>query len=217
MTTKLTIPGENMPITTTHDNTTPRSDNGPLSPAQQRELVEANRRARKIVRATKVAAFNGWSFGLFAALTLPFALFSLTSLVMGLGLAAVAYNELRGRRLLCNFDPNAPRILGWNQLGLMGLLIAYSLWNIWIGFNAPSPYSEEIAATPELGPMLGSIDDLYRQVTLIVYGGLIVFSVIFQGLNALYYFTREKHLQSYLNQTPAWVVDLQRTASVSGL
>ena len=183
----------------------------PLSGEQQRELAAANERALKIHQAAKVAAFNGWTAGIFAALSLPFALFSKTALVMCIALAVVAYNELRGRKLLRCFDDSGPRILGWNQLGLMGFLIGYSLWSIYVGLTGPNPYREQINATPELGSMLGSIDDLYRTVTLAVYGSLIVFSVIFQGLNALYYFTRAKHVQSYLDQTPSWIVDLQRS------
>ncbi len=188
---------------------------GPLSPQHRRDLAEADRRARSVRRAAKVAAFNGWSIGSFAALSLPFALFSITGVIMTGGLAAVAYNEFRGRKLLSRFDQRGPRVLGWNQLGLMGLLIGYSLWNIYLATTGPSPYNEQLGANPELASMLGSVGDLYTSITLAVYGGVIVFSVIFQGLNALYYFTREKHLQSYLSQTPAWIVDLQRSTSAA--
>jgi len=185
----------------------------PISHEQLRELTEANGRARKVRRAVKVATFNGWSIGLFAVLSLPFALFSVTSLVMCLALALVAYNEFRGRKLLDRFEPHGPRALGWNQLVLMGVLIGYSVWNIYLAETSPSSYAEQIESTPELGSMLGWVDDLHKTVTLAVYGSLIVASLIFQGLNALYYFTREKHLQSFLKQTPAWVVDLQRSLS----
>ena len=188
----------------------------PISHEQRRELTEANRRARKVRQAAKVATFNGWSIGIFAALSLPFALFSITALVMCLALALVAYNEFRGRRLLDRFEPQGPRALAWNQLVLMGVLIGYSLWNIYLAETGPGPYVEQVKATPELGSMLGSIDDLYRKVTLAVYGSLIVASLIFQGLNALYYFTRQKHLQNFLNQTPAWVVDIMRRSVLTG-
>ena len=134
-----------------------------------------------------------------SVLCLPFALFSVTALVMCLALAVVAYNEFRGRKLLDGFEPSGPRTLGWNQLLLMGVLIGYSVWNIYLAETGPSPYAEQVEATPELGSMLGSIDDLYKTVTLTVYGSLIAASLIFQGLNALYYFSRQKHLQSFLD------------------
>jgi hypothetical protein len=187
--------------------------NGPISADQQSELVEAKRRSSKVRRVAKVANFNVWSIGIFAALSLPFALFSIKSLLMCIALASVAYNELRGRKMLERFEPLATRDLGWNQLALMFVLIGYSLLNIYVAYTGPGPYAKEIEAMPELGSMLGEVDTLYQSVTLIVYGSLIVASVLFQGLNAAYYFRSQKHVQSYLDQTPAWVVDLQRSTS----
>ncbi len=49
----------------------------------------------------------------------------------------------------------------------------------------------------ELESVTGSIGDLQTTLTLAVYGGLIIGTIIFQGLNALYYFTRTKHVQAY--------------------
>lgn len=187
------------------------SGNDPISGDQRRELAEASQRARTIRRAAKVATFNGWSLGIFAALSVPFALFSVTALVMCLALAVVAFNEFRGRKLLNRFDSRGVRILGWNQLGLMGVLVCYSLWNIYLAETGPGQYAEQIKAAAELEPSLGSIDDLYKSITIAVYGSLILVSLIFQGLNAVYYFTRQKHLTRFLQQTPAWVVDLQRS------
>jgi len=46
---------------------------------------------------------------------------------------------------------------------------------------------------------------------LLIYGGLILGTLLFQGLNAWYYFTRGKHVQTYLDATPSWIIDLQRT------
>ncbi len=213
--TALIAPNELRPIElplVDEDDTIPAA---PPSLDHQRELAEANKRARKVLRAAKVAAFNGWSLGICAALSAPFALFSLKALVMCLGLALVAWNEFHGQKLLKRFDQSGPRFLGWNQLGLLSLLIIYSVCNIYFAFNGPNPYAEQIQATPELASMLGSVGELYATVTLFVYGSLIIGSLIFQGLNAVYYFSRQKHLQAYLDQTPAWVVDLQRSMSAA--
>jgi hypothetical protein len=35
--------------------------------------------------------------------------------------------------------------------------------------------------------------------------------VVFQGVNAIYYFTRRRHVEAYIAQTPEWIRDLQRT------
>ena len=192
------------------------TDGGPLTPEHQRALVEANQRGQKVMAAGKMAAFNGWTSGIFAALTLPFALFSLTALVVGAGLALVAWNEFRGRKLLLHFDRGGPRVLGWNQIGFMALLIGYGLWGIYAAFTGPNPYADQIKAMPELEQMLGPIDELHLLLAVAVYGCVIVFSMIFQGLNALYYFTRRKHLDAYLDQTPSWIVDLQKFSAGGG-
>ena len=172
----------------------PATNDGPLSPQRQNELAEADPNARKVLSAAKVAAFNGWAIGVFAALSLLFALSSRTALVVGSGLAIVAWNELRGRKLLLRFDPRGPRLLGWNQLGLMGLVVAYCLWSIYIGLTGTT---ELDALLKELELVTGSSGDLQTILTLAVYGGVITCTIIFQGLNALYYFTRMKHVQAY--------------------
>lgn len=187
----------------------PRPD-GPLSIQQQQQVAQAARCARKVVGAAKVATFNGWSAGVFAVLSLPLAMFSATALVMGLGLAVVSWNEFRGRNRIRQFDPLAPRVLGWNQVGFLGLLVAYALWSIYAGLSGPDPYQAYIDSSPELQSMLGPLGQLHRTLTVAVYGGLIVLSVVFQGGNAVYYFSRGKYLQAYLTQTPAWIVDMQR-------
>lgn len=35
-------------------------------------------------------------------------------------------------------------------------------------------------------------------------------ALIFQGLNARYYFSRAERLAAYLDDTPAWIMDLER-------
>ena len=57
--------------------------------------------------------------------------------------------------------------------------------------------------------MLDDFDDLYRQIVLALYGSVIVLSVIFQGGNAIYYFTRRSTIEAYVSETPAWIRDLQ--------
>jgi hypothetical protein len=185
---------------------TTKSD-GPLSPEQQEELALANARAQKILAATKVATFNGWTIGAFAAITLLFALFSLTALVIGVALAIVARNEFRGRGLLRRFDARGPQLLGWNQVGFMTLIIAYSVWSIYGALTNPLPQLEELEA------VLGTTEDLITNLTVAVYAVVIVLTLLFQGLNARYYFARIKLVQEYLEETPAWIIDLQHATA----
>ncbi len=52
-------------------NTT--TDRGPLTREHQQQMADADKRVGKVRRAAKAAAFNGWSIGIFAALSMPFA------------------------------------------------------------------------------------------------------------------------------------------------
>ena len=136
--------------------------------------------------------------------------FDLTGLIMGVGLALVAWNEFRGRTMLLRFEPCGCHVLGWNQLGLMALVIGYAAWMLGKALWGANPYEGAIAGEAMLAGPLGSIGQLYKIISLAIYGGLIVGTLIFQGLNSLYYFTRRKHVEAYLRQTPEWVVQLQQ-------
>ncbi len=190
---------------------------GPLTGEHLRALALANQRGKKIRSAAGVARFNGVSMIVFSGVSLLVAMgmgafgeFDWIAWVMGVGLGTLAWNELRGRRLLLRLDPRGPIVLGWNQLALLGLVFAYAAWMLRSGLMTPSPYEEAMRAEPMLRQVLGDPDNLYRTLTLSIYGSLMVVTVVFQGLNSLYYFTRGRVLRGYLAETPAWVVDVQR-------
>ena len=69
------------------------------------------------------------------------------------------------------------------------------------------------ATDPALAKALAPIEDLMRLVTLAANAGLIAVAVLAQGGLAAYYFSRVKHVQAYLAQTPAWVVAVQKSGS----
>jgi hypothetical protein len=163
-----------------------------------------------------VASFNAWVTGIIAALSLPFALFSLSGLLVAVGLCAVACNEFRGRRRLLDFDPSAASILAWNQFGFLTLIVVYSVWATYAGLTGGNVFAKELAANPDLSALgfdsdlISSGDALYKSVLVAFYGTVIVLSVIFQGATAVYYATRRKYIQRYVAETPAWVRDLHR-------
>ncbi len=190
----------------------------PLSATHYQELALAQRRARPVRKAARVAAFNGWSCSILAVLSAPFAPFSAAGFLMTVVLAVVAYNELRGRKRLLNFDPAATSLLGWNQVGLLASITTYCLWMIWTALNGPSPLAAELIATPELGDLLGDpgdFDDLYGRLAVAFYGTVIAVTVIAQGLNAAYYFTRRKYVDACVQETPSWALQLLRTENLS--
>ena len=177
-----------------------------LTPELELELRDAKERAGSFLGAAKVAAFNGWSVGFFAVVSILFGLFSLTSFLVGVGLAFVARNEFIGRARLRSLDRSGLELLWRNQLGFMALIIAYCLWSIYRTVAAPTP-----PILADLTLLLGEgVEDLFQSVTLMLYAAVIAATGIFQGLNARYYFVRVSMLRDYVRDTPQWVLDLQR-------
>jgi hypothetical protein len=186
-----------------------QSPTGPLTPELRHELVRAKGRTKAMRKAASVAAFNGCSTGIMAAISAPFALFSAAGFLMTAGLVVIAYNEFRGRKRLLDLDPESTAFLGWNQIGFFILILAYCLWML---FTSIGSFAAELQAQPELEAVFGSLDgldDLYRRFVIGFYGTVIVFSAIFQGATAAYYFTRRKHMDTYLKETPSWVQEIE--------
>ncbi len=184
----------------------------PLAQEHRHALMLANERAKKIRKAAGVAAFNGWVTGIFAACSAPFVFLDITTVFITVGLSVIAYNEFRGRKGLLRFDPSSPTMLGWNQVGLMAMIVAYCVWMLITGLTSSGPFAAEVATNPELRDALASFrqfDHLYKDLVIAVYGTVIVLTAIFQGLNALYYFTRRELVEAYVQETPEWVLDVQ--------
>jgi hypothetical protein len=187
----------------------------PLTSEHRRELTLARDRSKAIRKAANVAAFNGWTTAIIAALSAPFALFSVAALLLTIGFAVVAYNEFRGRKRLLDLDPSSAALLGWNQIGLLALIAVYCLWML---FTSIGSFASELQANPELEAALGSLDQfegLYRLIVAGFYGTVIILTALFQGLTALYYFRRRKYVSAYLRETPAWVQEIERTTSAA--
>jgi hypothetical protein len=196
-------------------NTSASAPAAPLDERHYEALRDAKTRRKKIDRAIAVASFNGWSIGIFAALSalfLPLSL-SLLGVLVTLGLGAVAYHEFKGRRMLRALDVRGPRLLGFNQIGFGVVIVGYCVWNLAVELGGPGAYAQTIQEHPELGEILGSTEGLYRMAVVLVYGTVIVLTIPYQALMAWYYFSRSKHLETYIRQTPGWVTDLERAAA----
>lgn len=182
-----------------------------LTAEQKQALEDAKARATQFAGAARVAAFNGWTFGFFAVVSILFGLFSLPGMLVGVGLAVVTRNEFAGRKRVLAFDAAGFELLWRNQVGLMTLIVAYCVWSMYRAVSFPDP------ALAELNELLGEgMDELMQSLTLGLYATVIVATVIFQGLNARYYFVRIARLQEYLRETPDWVLDVQRSVSTGG-
>jgi len=180
-----------------------------LTEEQRQALADAKERSRPLMGAARTASFNVWTIGTFAALTILFGIFSLTALVLGIGLAVVTWNEYRGRALLRRFDPAGPRLLGRNQFGLMVLIIVYALWSMYLARTHPDP------GLAQMDQILGGdTAGLVADLTVVIYLGVIAATAIFQGLLVRYYFKRIAMVEAYVRDTPDWVLDMQRAAAL---
>jgi len=146
-------------------------------------------------------------------MSLLIAVFSPSSLIAMVCLAALAWNEHRGRRQLQQFDEQGPRTLGYNQLAFCGLIAAYCIYQLCNAIFGPDPYAEQIARTPELAEMLDPMRELITMATVAAYGAVLVLGVGMQGLMAWYYFSRGGVLREYLRETPEWIVELDRAVA----
>jgi hypothetical protein len=102
--------------------------------------------------------------------------------------------------------------LGWNQLALLAIIVIYCLWAIQSNFSEAKAVTAELGAYADVQAVLGSpeqIEKLAREIVLLFYGSVIAASVVFQGLTALYYFSRRKHIDAYIAGTPEWIRQLQ--------
>jgi len=185
----------------------------PLSPEHLRQLEEARTRAKKVRRCAAVATFDGWSVGVFGALTLLCGMFSVVGWVLGGGMIAIAYVELSTVARVKRLDPSAARTLGWNQIALASLLLGYAGWSLYNAIYGPDPLAATIAAAPETAQMLAGYSSLARMISAAVYVSLALVAIFAQGGTAFYYFTRAKHIRAYREQTPPWIVEIQRSGA----
>ena len=188
---------------------------GPLTLEHRQEYTLARKRAKSIYKAAAVAAFNAWATAVAAVLSLPFALVSMFGFVTTAALCFVAGIEFRGRKRLLQFDPSAAAILGWNQLTLLALIVGYCGWSIYTSFYGANSVTAQLQAFSEIEPALNGssagVEILVQRVVVVLYGSVIVLSIVVQGLSALYYFTRRRYIDAYLTETPAWIRELQRS------
>jgi hypothetical protein len=147
---------------------------------------------------------------LLAGITMLGAFMSWWGLILGLGMGVVAYVEFNGAARLRKLDPTAAKMLALNQLFLGALLLSYAVYSLWMARYGAGPFAETIAQNPELKSMLPGFEDLARLIYYLMYGTLAAVAIFVQGGNALYYLSRRKYIEAYIQQTPQWIRDAQR-------
>jgi len=170
--------------------------------------------AQKVRWAVGIAGFNAGSFGVCAvgsavllAGAVIFGEFTVAAEGITLILFVIAYFEFRGRRLLKELQPAGCILLGWNQLGLMAALWVYCIWSIYGGFASPPP--KELAEHPDWRLLESELGDaLWPAIVASIYGGVIIATLMYQGGNAWYYFTRRKFVEQCRALAGAGVEDV---------
>lgn len=179
----------------------------PLSPDQIAEIELGRRHARSIRRAATIASISGWTLAVFALFSLPMGLFGdWPSLMIGIVLAGVAFNELKGADRLRAFDTKAPKRLALGQLFLGIAIAAYAAWK-WYEQSRSSPLDAYGGSTgsAEVDAMLIDITD---SVTPIVWGGVAFVGLFTCWLTAAYYASKSKTVRVFRERTPAWVIEV---------
>lgn len=157
--------------------------------------TRADPRARKVLKAGRLATFNGWALAIFGAGSLLFAFTSLTALVVGGALLVLAWVEFRGRAGLRRLEPEGLRLLGWNQVALFAVLALYCLWSIRTLRVRPPDELETVAA------LAGLPADSLVALVVVTYVAVIAVSLVVLGLSAWYYWSRARLLREHLAET----------------
>lgn len=180
----------------------------PLAEEHYTQYADAAQRATKINRACRIAKFDAMMLGSFGVLTLICSLCSGGGWIVGVGLCAIAYVELMGFKRLCRFEAGSARRLGFNQIALGSLLFLYAAYNFVQMMWGPDPLASTLESAPEVATMVGSYSQVARMVGAAVYALLALVAIFAQGGTAWYYFSREKFLKEYRDDTPEWILKL---------
>jgi hypothetical protein len=179
-----------------------------LTEEHLRQLAAARVLSRKINRAVSVARFDGWTVGIFGALTLLLGITDLSSILLGSAFCVISFFELKAADKLRRLDPSSIKTLVTNQAVLGLSLIIYSLWSL---FSSSS--SGDLAAAKaqdaQVTQLLQSYGGLVQSISAIVYGALILVAVGGCGGMILYYLSRKRRLDEYLQSTPQWIIAMQ--------
>ena len=192
----------------------PKARGGPVPKDPLSRLPQDVLCVRKVRRAASIAGLNAISFTIFAvasAQLMMATMFSggitIAAVTITVTLGLVAWYEFRGRKMLKQLDVAACRLLGWNQLALLGVLVAYCSWSIVWGYLYPSSLAEGLAEHPELlepyseqdrrdlMELVEIVEEFWPTLIAVIYGTIIFLSVIYQGWNAWYYFSRKRFVE----------------------
>lgn len=180
------------------------------SPQQLKEIATARVLGRKVRCAASIATGSAWTIAFFGAVTVITSIGSWPGFALGVGMCVLSYFEFKGAREIRQLNPQAPRRLARNQVLLGAAVTIYAVVSLVASLSSPGVVASAVGQDAQAQQMLGSFIELERALNVIVYGVVILAAVLGCGGTALYYMTRQRHIESYVRQTPKWIVELQR-------
>lgn len=125
-------------------------------------------------------------------------------------MCVISHFEFRGAREIRRLNVQAPRWLARNQILLGTALLIYAIASLIVSLNSPGAIESAMGQDAQVQKMLGSFVELERTLNILVYAVVALAAVLGCGGTALYYATRTRHIESYVRQTPRWIVELER-------
>ena len=175
------------------------------------EIATARKLSAGLRRAVSVGQIDGWSIGVFGVITLLTSIGSMPGMVLGTGMAVLAFLQLKAAGRLSQLDEAAPGILARNQIILGTLLFLYGSISLWGAINNPAPLSSSSTEMgPEIAQMLAPYEEMAQVMYEALYVGVMALSIIGPGLTAMYYYRQGKHIAAYRLSTPPWLLSLQQ-------
>lgn len=186
-----------------------------LTPEHLAQLVAARRLGTGLRRAVTIGKVDGWTTGIFGAITLLGSIGSLPGTLLGAGMVVLAVLQIRAADRLKQLDEAAPIALARNQIILGILLFAYGGISLVLSMRNPlSLASSAGAMAPELSQMIAGYEDLLRRLIITVYATVMAVAVLGPGLTAIYYYAQRKRILAYRSSTPQWILALQHAGVV---
>jgi hypothetical protein len=187
----------------------------PLAESDFQLIRQAAVRRRSINSASRTAMLSSVVTLILGISAAPFLLFSFSwsGVIIVAGLCTIGMIEYRGHKRLRRAEASAAKVLGLNQLALLGVIILYCVIQMATASAETtkgmivSPETREMlpSAMPGMGRFVGRLDQLAPLLVYGFYGLVILLSAGCQGGMALYYFSRRKHIETFNAQTPEWV------------
>lgn len=175
------------------------------------QITAARKLGARLSRAAGVAKFDGWTIGIFGAITLLSSIGSILGMVLGTGMAVLAFFQLKAADRLSQLDETAPGLLARNQIILGALLFIYGSISLWMAINNAAPLSSSSSEMgPEIAQMLAPYEKMAQVMYEAVYVGVMALAIVGPGLTALYYYRQRKNIAAYRSSTPAWLISLQQ-------